>query len=131
MLSLYSVKSLVLILSLALSFFLGEKDRSTAWVAASSPSEKQTDQALNREICFTAAQGYTFAGSESSNFISFRTAQGGRRTSSQTRSNYRFVKCGKVIDNNHLHPFLSQPVLSLGGTHISERYLFVLCTLRL
>ena len=140
LLSLSSVKSLMLILALVLSFFFGGKDVNVCevspeeikvMVTASSSSEKQTDQALNREICITAAQGYTFAGNETGNFVSVRTAQSGRRTSPQTRSNSRIVKGGKVIDNNHLHPFLAQPILQLGGTHISERYLFSLCTLRL
>lgn len=134
------MKHLTLILSLVLSFFFGEKDGivsevspgdNSVSVTASPSSEKQTDRALNREICISAAQGYTFAGNESSNFVSIRTAQSGRRTSPQTRSNSRIVKGGKVIDNNHLHPFLAQPVLQSGGTHISERYLFSLCTLRL
>ena len=134
------VKSLVLILSLLLSFFFGGKEtkvseispkESSVSVTASPSSEKQTNRTLNREICLAAAQGYTFAGNETSNFVSVRTAQSGRRTSPQTRSNSRIVKGGKVIDNNHLHPFLAQPILQLGGTHISERYLFSLCTLRL
>ena len=134
------MKSLVLILSLVLSFFFGGKDGivsevspggDSVSVTASPSSEKQTDRALNREICITAAQGYTFAGNETSNFVSVRTAQSGRRTTPQTRSNSRIVKGGKVIDNNHLHPFLSQSILQLGGTHISDRYLFSLCTLRL
>ena len=134
------MKFLTLILSLVLSFFFEGKDgnvseisaqESTVNVTASSSSEKQTNQALNREICIAAAQGYTFAGNETSNFVSVRTAQSGRRTSPQTRSTSRIVKGGKIIDNNHLHPFLAQPILPLGGTHISERYLFSLCTLRL
>ena len=134
------MKSLVLILSLLLSLFSGGKEanvseisaqESTVNVTASSSSEKQTDQVVNREICITAAQGYTFAGNENSNSVSVRTAQGGRRTSPQTKSNSRIVKGGKVINNNNLHPFLAQSVLQLGGTHTSERYLFSLCSLRL
>ena len=134
-----AVKWITVILSLLLTLFNGNKASETCVssqesrhsVTASSSSEKSNDIALNREICITAAQGYTFAGNESSNFVSIRTAQSGRRTSPQTRSNSRIVKGGKVIDNNHLHPFLAQPVLQSGGTHISERYLFSLCTLRL
>ena len=121
------MKPLVLILSLVLSFFFGGKDGNVSEISA----QESINQALNREICITAAQGYTFTGGESSNFVSVRTAQSGRRTSPQTRSNSRIVKGGKVIDNNHLHPFLAQPILLLGGTHISGRYLFSLCTLRL
>ena len=81
------MKHLTLILSLVLSFFFGEKDGivsevspgdNSVSVTASPSSEKQTDRALNREICISAAQGYTFAGNESSNFVSIRTAQSGR-----------------------------------------------------
>jgi len=41
------------------------------------------------------------------------------------------VKGGKIIDNNHLHPFLAQSFVLLAGIHIPERFLFSICRLRL
>ena len=123
MCNLHTVNPLVLILSLLLSFLPGRREGNV--------SEISPNQARNREICITAAQGYTFAGDESGNSVSVRVPRCGQRISQQTRSCSRIVKSGKVIDNNHLHPFLAQPVLQLGGTHVSGRYLFSLCTLRL
>ena len=100
-------------------------------VAAAPSSDKPSDLTQNREICIAAAQGYTFAGSENSYTVSVRTTNTGRRTSPQTKSTFRIVKGGKVIDNNHLHPFLALSFVQLSGLHISERYLFALCRLRL
>ena len=139
-LSLSIMKSLALILSLLISLFSGGNEAkasavSTAegscCVAAAPSSDKPADLTQNREICITAAQGYTFAGSENSNTVSVRTTNTGRRTAPQTKSNFRIIKGGKVIDNNHLHPFLALSFVQLSGIHISERYLFALCRLRL
>ena len=85
----------------------------------------------NRDICITASQGYTFAGNNSSNSLSIRPVQSGRRINPQIRSTVRIVKGGKVIDNSHLHPFLAQSFVHLSGIYLSERYLFSICRLRL
>ena len=134
------MKTLVFIFTFLLSLLSSGKEvnadavsslESSFNVSAARASEKRTDKALNREMCIASAQGYTFAGTDSNNGVSIRTAPNGRRTSQQTRSSSRIVKCGKIIDNNRLHPFLAQPVLPLSGTHVSERYLFAICRLRL
>ena len=85
----------------------------------------------NRELCITSAQGYTFAGNNSSNSVSVRITQSVRRTNQPVRSTFRMVKGGKIIDNNHLHPFLAQSFVLLAGIHIPERFLFSICCLRL
>ena len=134
------VKSFILVLSFLLSLFFGGKEGNSSAVssregscnvAAAPSSDKPSDLTQNREICIAAAQGYTFAGSENSYTVSVRTTNTGRRTSPQTKSTFRIVKGGKVIDNNHLHPFLALSFVQLSGLHISERYLFALCRLRL
>ena len=70
-------------------------------------------------------------GGGSSNSVSARNTNTGRRTSPQTRSTFRIIKGGKVIDNNRTHPFLTPVFVPLSGMHISERYLFSICRLRL
>lgn len=123
------MKLLVLILSFLLSFLSGGR---TDVVEADLQNEGQcTDQAPNREICITATPGYTFAGGGGSNTVSIRLTQSGKRTSPQVRSTFRIIKGGKVIDNNHLHPFMARSVVHLAGLFISERYLFSICSLRL
>ena len=134
------MKVFVLIFSFLLSLLSGGRTE----VAGTNPSsgsqcnvsecpstEIITDFAQNREICITAAQGYTFAGSESTSSLSVRIPQSGKKTTPQVRSTFRIVKGGKIIDNNHLHPFLAQSFVHLAGTYISERYLFSICRLRL
>ena len=134
------MKTLLLILSLLLSLFSGGRnkadavvssDEGTYCVAEASPSDSKADYSLNRDLCLTAAQGQTFAGDGSSNSVSVRTTHSGRRTSPQTRSTFRLVKGGKIIDNNRTHPFLTPVFVPLSGLHISERYLFSICRLRL
>ena len=89
------------------------------------------DFTRNRDICITSAQGYTFAGSHSTNSVSIRLTQSLRRLNQPVRSTFRMVKGGKIIDNNHLHPFLAQSFVHLAGIHTSERFLFSICRLRL
>ena len=133
------MKLIVLILSFLISFFTGGKTEvvSTSLnsgqcsITESQSTEKNSDYTENRELCITAAQGYAFAGNNSTNSVSVRTTQSGKRTSSQVRSTFRIIKGGKIIDNNHLHPFLAQSIVHLAGIHISERYLFSICRLRL
>jgi hypothetical protein len=135
------VKTLLLILSLVLSLFSGGKHQAEAVIAAdeksycvpaeASSSDTKADCSLNRDLCITAAQGLAFAGDGGSNSVSVRTSSTGRRISPQTRSTFRIIKGGKVIDNNRTHPFLTPVFVPLSGMHISERYLFSICRLRL
>ena len=134
------MKILTLILSLLLSLFSGDKAGRVSDVQEAvgqcsiserSSSEKTVDHSLNRDICITAAQGYSFTGSNSTNSVSARTSNTGRRTSPQTKSTFRVVKSGKVIDNNNIHPFLTPSFIKLSGTRTSERYLYSICRLRL
>ena len=132
---------LLLLLSLFLSLFSGDRHKAVAVVSsgdgasccyaeASSP-DTEADHALCRDLCFTATQGQAFSGAGGSNSVSFRNTHSGRRTSSQTRSSFRIIKGGKVIDNNRTHPFLTPVFVPLSGMHVSDRYLFSICRLRL
>lgn len=134
------MRTLLLILSFLLSLFSGGKDKADTvvlsdegsyCVSEASSSDTKADYSLNRDLCITAAQGHSFAGDGSSNSVSVRTSNTGRRTSPQTRSTFRIIKGGKIIDNNRTHPFLTPVFVPLSGEHISERYLFSICRLRL
>ena len=134
------MRPLALIIAFLLSFLTGgrteisnasDQNRGPCSVSESQSPQKAADYTLNRDLCITAAQGYSFAGGESTNSVLVRVSQSGRRTSPQVRSSFRMVKGGKVIDNNHLHPFLAQSIVHQAGMYISERYLFSICRLRL
>lgn len=140
LLSLHCMKLVVLILSFLLSFLSGgrtevvntsSQDNGRYSVSESQSTEKTADYTQNRELCITAAQGYTFEGGGNSNSVSIRVTQSGKRTSPQVRSTFRIIKGGKIIDNNHLHPFLAQSIVHQAGMYISDRYLFSICSLRL
>lgn len=133
------MKTLLLILSFLLSLLGGGRHQAEAVVSseegtycvAEASSDAKDNLSLNRDICITAAQGQVFSGERSSNSVSLRNTHTGRRTSPQPRSTDRVVKGGKVIDNNRTHPFLTPVFVPLSGMHISERYLFSICRLRL
>lgn len=131
---------LVLILSFLLSLFCGGREgqsgersgtENPCSLSASPATETPSDYAPSRDLCVTAAQGWSFAGGDSSNSVSVRNTQTGRRITPQTKSTVRVVKGGKIVDNNHIHPFLSPDFVRLSGTHTSERYLFSICRLRI
>jgi hypothetical protein len=131
------MKLVVLALSFLLAFLSGGRSQvvspspENSSVSAIPSTEKTADYASNKDICLTAAQGYTFAGRGNPSSVSIRVPQSVRRTTPQARSTFRIVKGGKIIDNNHLHPFLAQSVVHQAGMYISERYLFTICSLRL
>jgi hypothetical protein len=133
------VKLVTLILSFLLFFLSGGRaevvtssQKSGQYsVSEGQSTNKTSDYTQNRELCITAAQGYTFAGGGNSNSVSIRVTQSGKRTSPQVRSTFRIIKGGKIIDNNHLHPFLAQSIVHQAGMYISDRYLFSICSLRL
>ena len=140
LLSLYEMRLAALILSILLSFLAGERTTDThaysqnaghCSVSESQSNEKTADYTRNRELCIAAAQGYTFAGGGSTNSVLVRVTQSGRRTQPQVRSTFRIIKDGKIIDNNHLHPFLAQSIVHQAGVYISDRYLFSIYSLRL
>ena len=140
LLTLHSMKHVLLIFTTLLSFLFGGKTDLVNTCSSlvgqynfseSPSSDKAETYSLNREICITAAQGYNFAGNNSNNSVSVRIPQTGRRPSSQTKSTFRMVKSGKVVDNNHINPFLAQSIVHVAGVYLPERYLFSICDLRL
>ena len=100
------------------------------WIGEAPSSDRSMDHRLNRDLCIASAQSYSFSGGSNIQSVSLRTSQTGRRTSPETKSTSRIVKSGKIIDNNHLHPFLTLSFCVLSGPFTSERYLYSLCRLR-
>lgn len=86
--------------------------------------------AQNRDICLVSGQGYSFSGQEEGSFVPVRLTGRSRSSSSHTKSAFRMVKSGKLIDNNS-HPYLTMPFNTLSGTQTAERYLYAICRLRL
>ena len=133
------MKGLLLIWSVMLSLLGGGRTEvvceavapQTRHAVGEAPSsDRSMDHRLNRDLCIASAQSYSFNGGNSIQSVSVRTSQTGRRTSPETKSTSRIVKSGKVIDNNHLHPFLTLSFCVLSGPLTSERYLYSLCRLR-
>lgn len=98
------MKLTALILSLLLSFLSGgktdtvsteSKQEDNYGLAETSSTDNFADKTSNREICITAVQGYTFAGGNSTNSISVRVTQSGRRPFQQIRSTFRIERVEK------------------------------------
>ena len=100
-------------------------------VANAPESEKPTDHALHKDMCITAAQGWSFSGSENSNTVLLRTSQTGRRTTQSTKTTSRLVRTGKIIDTHNFNPFLSALFPKADGAQSFFRYIYSICCLRL
>ena len=137
--SLLSVKSVSLILSLlSLLSWSGEgrvaissEAECLYCLSDASSDNSSTDYAREQECCITAVQGYTFAGNESPQSVSLRSSQSSRRSSPQAKSSFRIVKSGKIIDNKNLHPSLVLSYQLMTGLVFSQRYLHIICKLRI
>ena len=134
------MKVRMLIFSLLLSLFACSRvdngvvcvlPESESTLSETPSSDALVDFSPNRDFCITAAQGQTFAGDGFSNTVSAPVSSAVRRTTPQTKSTFRILKSGKVIDNNHSHPFLTPSFVVLSGIHIPWRLLFSMCRLRL
>ena len=99
-------------------------------VGETPSSDRSMDHRLNRDMCMILARSYSFTEGSNVQSVSVRNSRSGRRTSPDTKSTSRIVKSGKVIDNNHLHPFLTISFCVLSGPLTSDRYLYSLCRLR-
>ena len=134
-----AMKALALILSLLLSFlFGGDKGGSAVQDGTSSElivekpySDVQGENFSNREMCLTAASGYSFAGNDSTSTPSVRTTTARRRVNQNLRSSFRMVKAGKVVDNNSLFPSSAPSRIVLSGLFDSGRLFLSICRLRL
>ena len=100
-------------------------------VANAPESEKGTDHALHKDMCITAAQGWSFSGSENGNPVLLRTSQTGKRTTQSTKTTSRLVRTGKIIDTHNFNPFLSAFFPKADGAQSFFRYIYSICCLRL
>ena len=137
------MQHLAAILISILSFFVSGSGASVAestfsessidaTVVKDAPSsEKAADHTLHKDMCITAAQGWSFSGSESSNTVLLRTSQTGRRTTQSTKTTFRLVRTGKIIDTHNFSPFLSALFPKADGAQSFYRYLNSICCLRL
>lgn len=133
------MKPVLLILSLLLSLLSEGREVRSAVSSntkaisciSDTASAAQTDDSRGREFCITAVQGYTFAGNENSHSVSLRSFQTGRRSSPQAKSSTRIVKSGRIIDNKNLHPCLVMSYRLMTGLVFSQKYLHIICRLRI
>lgn len=130
---------LILILYMLLSLLFGgrlefaeelRQSCSDCYISECSESDRITEFTINKDICLTSAQSSSFFGNCSSNSVSARTSSSGRS------SNYRqihtsFLSGGKLINIYSIHPLLNNISFLLSGIRTAERYLFVICRLRL
>ena len=134
------MKTLVLILSI-MSILLGGSGRKAVSevvrpeVCCSGGEVPHSGEVIghssNRDFCITAPFGYSFTGYSGMNYVPVRNLDSGRRTSPKSRSTFRIVKSGKVIDNKNLYPLLALSFSQQPGTHSSQRFLYSICRLRL
>lgn len=80
-------------------------------------------------ILSSSASGYS---EESHNFSpSVRNTGNGRRVQSSSRSTFRMVKAGKLIDTQSIYTFQSALKLFSSGIHSNARFILSICNLRI
>ena len=89
-----------------------------------------TGQCFNNELCLAAVQNCSFFGNNGTGGSPVRTSVSGRRPS-QRQMQLAFVSNGKLFSIKALLSFLNRVASLPSGTLAAERYLFVICRLRL
>lgn len=86
-----------------LSFFYNGMDVASAAERCSLSSDTKTAcdasvPVMGREMCFVAFGGNAFSGSDTSHTGSIRLTQTGRRVNPSTKTTFKLIKSGKVMD---------------------------------
>lgn len=136
------MKRFAVILITLLSLLLSGRDVSAAvsfqtetGASLSAPTSesicKDAQSTLGREMCFMAYGGNAFSGNTTSHGSSIRLTQTGRRIHSTTKTTFKLIKGGKVMDGRgcFLRGFsLFQP---LPGLFLFNQHLQLMGVLRL
>ena len=136
------MKRLSVILITFLSLFLGGveiyavdflHDQTDAFIIAklSGTINAGSQSTLGREMCLLAVGGNAFAGNTTSQGSSIRPTQAGRRSNPSTKTSFKIVKAGKVIDGRG-YVFRGFSVFRLSPDYFSfNRHLHLMGILRL
>lgn len=103
------MKRIAVILITFLSLLLSGRDVSAAVSFRAEPGTSLSAQindsiskgfpaSLGREMCFAMAGGNAFSGNTTSHGGSVRLSQTGRRINPSTKTSFKIIKVGKVID---------------------------------
>lgn len=124
------MKWMVYIFSLIL-FLLssGENKKHLSFVSS--------DQQIGFSLSITRSQrdaviasNSSCSGSSNISSPSFNFSSACRRTSSNHHSSIRFLKGGKLLDNNHIVSYIEQIFICVSGKYLTEKYLFFICNQR-
>lgn len=129
------MKGLFLILSLFLScLFSGGAgvvaEDSSVVVAVEPEAGRGADAKADLNDMAILPSGIASYSGESNSFApSVRSTNSGRRVQTSTRSAFRIVKAGKVLDRNNLNTFRAVILQFQSGIHSNSRYIHSICHL--
>ena len=92
---------------------------------------KDSPADFGREMSFISVCGEAFSGNPTSFSGSIRLTQTGRRINPSTKTTFRLIRSGKVIDTHNFDPFLSALFPKVCGIRSFFRFIYAICCLRL
>lgn len=132
------MKSYVLIFTVLLSFIIGGgwtndgRDRNTHRTDAvvrctdKDTTDKKTDF---NDAAILQVRTETFSGNGCSFASSLQSTRSGRRVQPSTKSAYRVIKDGKVLDINNFYTLRAFVIQFRSGIHTNSRYIYSICQL--
>lgn len=132
------MKSFVIIFTVLLSFIFGEggaseacdrKPHYTDAVVQRSDKEAADTKTDFNDLAILPARTATFSGDGNSFTPSVRSTNAGRRVQSSTKSTFRLIKAGKVLDRNNFHTFRTAILQFQSGIRSNSRYIHSICQL--
>lgn len=128
------MKHSLLILSFLLSWLFSGSEAASSRVSGSS--ETSVVQASSQEqapdfnkfntLCLTSARGVSFSGETNSFTPTVRTLNSGRRVQPSSKTSFRVVKAGKVVDRQTFHTFLEVLYHNPSGLFCIDRYIYAI-----
>lgn len=132
------MRSIVIILSVLLSFIFGEgrlniaSERSsynTGAVLQCTDDDAADSKADFNDVALLPVRTATFSGDGYSFAPSLRSTNSGRRVQPSSKSGFRVIKSGKVFDRNNFYTFQTVILQFQSGIRSNSRYIHSICQL--
>lgn len=93
-------------------------------IAEATTRDTAQDLGDYNSLCLTSARGAGFSGEDNTFAPSVRSINSGRRIQSSTRSSFRVLKVGKVLDRQHFQTFRQTFYNRPSGTFCFSRFIY-------
>lgn len=132
------MRSIVIILSVLLSFIFGEgrlniaserNSYNTGAVLQCTDDDAADSKADFNDVALLPVRTAAFSGDGYSFAPSLRSTNSGRRVQPSSKSGFRVIKAGKVFDRNNFYTFQTVILQFQSGIRSNSRYIHSICQL--